>query len=839
MKRKNKVLYISLIIIIILAINIIIDPTHIFGSKTDWINQHTIFPDYFRQTFYKTKDLLPNFAPHIGAGQNIFNFSYYGLLSPIILISYLFPKVEMTTYIIISNIILLILSTILLFYFLNKHGKKKDQAFLATIILIFSSSLFFHFHRHFMFVNYMPFLIAGLIGIDHYFDSKKRTLLTISTFFMIMTSYYYSIIGIFIFIIYGIYTYIKKKGKIIAKEFIIDGIKFLIPIVVAILLAAFFLLPTAHVILAGRGSKEVPQSLLKLITPTTNIEAIVYDTYSLGLTAIVIIALLHFATTKEKENRFLSIALIATITLPIIIYLLNGGLYIRNKIFIPFLPIMGLILIRFLNDLSKKKVNLKKLFLITIIIFLASLLSFHKIPLYFFMMDALITFIALLLYTKKEKKQLFIIPTIIIVMINWYVGQYNDNYVEKDFLKNTFDKQTEKMLSSHLEEEKYMTRSANLDNVLYTVNKTISPKYYTTSIYSSTFHKDYHYFQQQVFKNPLPNRNTLMLTQSNNIMFQTFMGIKYTISSKKASIGYQPIKKVGKTYLYQNENVMPIGYATNRIINRKDLKTLPYPQQEEALIANIITEHENTNFHFTGKSKEIFQDYLHPLKTKNLEIRKKGKKYIIDAKKDTKIKIPLQRTIKNEILFITLKIHNQTTCNLPNQKIGINGTYNKISCTESEYQNHNNIFHYVLSKNEEWNEVTITIGEGHYVLSDFKTYILDYNEIKDRVKTVDKWYAENKRTNEIEGKIYVRKDGYFATSIPYDKGFTIWVDGKKQDFEKVNTAFLGFPIKKGKHHIKMTYHSPLLKEGIILSIIGLCSFIIIIALDFKKKKEAL
>ena len=49
-----------------------------FGSDTDWIAQHTIIPDYFRQMFYATGKLIPNLAFNYGGGQNIFNFSYYG-----------------------------------------------------------------------------------------------------------------------------------------------------------------------------------------------------------------------------------------------------------------------------------------------------------------------------------------------------------------------------------------------------------------------------------------------------------------------------------------------------------------------------------------------------------------------------------------------------------------------------------------------------------------------------------------------------------------------------------------------------------------------------------------
>lgn len=37
----------------------------VFGSKVDWISQHSVFPDYFRQQFYDTGDFFPEFAAGI------------------------------------------------------------------------------------------------------------------------------------------------------------------------------------------------------------------------------------------------------------------------------------------------------------------------------------------------------------------------------------------------------------------------------------------------------------------------------------------------------------------------------------------------------------------------------------------------------------------------------------------------------------------------------------------------------------------------------------------------------------------------------------------------------
>ncbi len=63
----------------------------IAGSQIDWISQHTVLAEYFRQRFYSTHEFFPQFASELGGGQNIYNFAYYGLYSPLVLLSYAFP----------------------------------------------------------------------------------------------------------------------------------------------------------------------------------------------------------------------------------------------------------------------------------------------------------------------------------------------------------------------------------------------------------------------------------------------------------------------------------------------------------------------------------------------------------------------------------------------------------------------------------------------------------------------------------------------------------------------------------------------------------------------------
>lgn len=100
---------------------------------------------------------------------------------------------------------------------------------------------------------------------------------------------------------------------------------------------------------------------------------------------------------------------------------------------------------------------------------------------------------------------------------------------------------------------------------------------------------------------------------------------------------------------------------------------------------------------------------------------------------------------------------------------------------------------------------------------------------------ITKAEIQNIFNNKITSTINVDTDGYLVTSIPYDIGFTIKIDEKIVEKQIVNTAFLGTKIQKGNHKIEIIYESPLLKEGKIISILGITAFIIIAFKENKKK----
>ena len=100
------------------------------------------------------------------------------------------------------------------------------------------------------------------------------------------------------------------------------------------------------------------------------------------------------------------------------------------------------------------------------------------------------------------------------------------------------------------------------------------------------------------------------------------------------------------------------------------------------------------------------------------------------------------------------------------------------------------------------------------------------------------WKLTSAKGNHLSGTIHAQEDQMLFFSIPYDKGWTVKIDGKKVKTKALGKAFLTVKAPEGKHKVSLTYVSVGFKEGAILSIAGFVVFILIMAFFRRKKKAA-
>ena len=812
----------------------------IFGAKVDWLSQHSVLPDYFRQQFYATGKLFPEFAANLGGGQNIYHFAYYGLYSPLILPSYLLPFVKMSDYIMAVSITGLTASVLLFYYWLKSRKTDTGTAFILSLMFLLAGPMIGQYSGQIMFVDYMPFLCLALIGVDRYFEQEKSGLFTVSVFLMIMTSFYFSIGGMLSLVLYGLHRYFEQRegNRVTVRSFLRDGLCFVRSMILAVLMSGFFLVPTALALTGGR-SKEQNISFASFFIPQITVERFAYSIYGIGLTTLVITVLLTGLLYRKVYEKVLTYGCVIVLVIPVFAYLLNGGLYIRDKVFIPFLPLLCYLISIYLEKCRKRELSfiagIVPYIITTIFVYIARNQfvskgigkSIWKVLL----AESILFLICYVLYCAmkryhKETKEILMLalPSVIClaVTMNTFYQMKPDRYVSRKLYRDVTGEQNRQAIKEALKDDAgyYRTEQMGSDdenaadlNRIWDVDQNI------TSIYSSAYNPDYQTFRQKTFGLEEPFRNGMMQSVSKNPVFQRMMGVRYIVSDSDVP-GYTLVKKCGTTGIYQNKDAAPVMYATDRVMTEEEYKKLAFPYNQTAFL-----EYAVVGEHTESLDQNIMTAYA-PVSLKMDNNRTTG-----GAEQKT-----MQQEGKKQILFLRFRVDNAH----PNKDVAvwINGIRNKLSAKDHVYYNENKIFTYAVPLKDGEDNISVTFGKGKYRLRHVQAYLGSLPERSELLYQseiqVDKKQTED---NVIQGTIRVKKDGWFITSIPYDKHFKIYIDGKETEIQKVNTAFLGCKIESGNHELKIIYHAPGTTTGKVLSLIGIAGFVLVLVQEKRKQKN--
>ena len=839
-KVKRYIPYLLLTGLTLFFCRIFVGRYGIFGAKVDWLSQHSVLPDYFRQQFYATGKLFPEFAANLGGGQNIYHFAYYGLYSPLILPSYLLPFVKMSDYIMAVSITGLTASVLLFYYWLKSRKTDAGTAFILSLMFLLAGPMIGQYSGQIMFVDYMPFLCLALIGVDRYFEQEKSGLFTVSVFLMIMTSFYFSIGGMLSLVLYGLHRYFEQReeNRVTVRSFLRDGLCFVRSMILAVLMSGFFLVPTALALTGGR-SKEQNTSFASFFIPQITVERFAYSIYGIGLTTLVITVLLTGLLYRKVYEKVLTYGCVIVLVIPVFAYLLNGGLYIRDKVFIPFLPLLCYLISIYLEKCRKRELSfiagMIPYIITTIFVYMARNQfvskgigeSIWKVLLAesILFLICYVLYCALKRYHKETKEILMLaLPSVIClaVTMNTFYQMKPDRYVSRKLYRDVVEEQNRQAVKEALKDDDGYYRTEQMgsdDENSADLNRIWDVEQNITSIYSSAYNPDYQTFRQKTFGLEEPFRNGMMQSVSKNPVFQRMMGVRYIVSDSDVP-GYTLVKKCGTTGIYQNKDAAPVMYATDHVMTEEEYKKLAFPYNQTAFLEYaVVGEHSESS------DQNIMTAYA-PVSLKMANNRTTG-----GAEQKT-----MQQEGQKQLLFLRFWVDNAH----PNKDVAvwINGIRNKLSAKDHVYYNENKIFTYAVPLKDGEDTISVTFGKGKYRLRHVQAYLGSLPERSELLYQseiqVDKKQTED---NVIQGKIRVKKDGWFITSIPYDKHFKIYIDGKETEIQKVNTAFLGCKIESGNHEVKIIYHAPGATTGKVLSLIGIAGFVLVLVQEKRKQKN--
>lgn len=746
-----------------------LSPQNFFGSEGDWISQHVGAAENIRQMILSTGTLFPQYSA-AGGGCNIYDYAYYGLYRPDVLCSCLFPDIEMK-YFIAGYALLCMVMSVNLCYLWLRERKVCEGCALFSALLLSCASCFFHAHHQIMFVNYLPFLILALMGIDRLLEKRKSGLMIFGLTMICFHSFYYAPCCYIVCLLYGI-DQIKGDEWRKNRYIVVDAVR---NVLLSMGIAAVLLLPTAMNILSTeKDAGAFMNEGLQLVDLT--FKGLLFTPYGCGMTFISLCCLVIALTRKSR--RFMAASILIAMTIPAVSWILNGFLYARGKILIPFLPLIIWICgdtVAYLQErLVEKGVSLE--------------------------------------WIHRGIPVLLIIPMLTSLSVN----QSEDYIAADDQRQSRFTLQE---IDEFTIDKRY--RFDWLSNPFVNSNLVGGGGTYKTAMYSSIYNSGYGTFYYDTMKNPISLRNRVVLMPSQNPFFHYFMGIRY-IQCHRSHIpeGYTAIREKDGYVLAENENVLPIAYGTSKTLDMDVYEQLDFPEDLEALCRYTVVQ--------DGLNQDrLNQNFDSKIEAADFDAILTG---TIEPGSQT---LSLKKPLKHKILMI------QFTVDDPKKKgveITIDGVQNCLSSASAPYPNHNQTFTYIFAVKDGTKELAVEASQGEWTISDLQVYLMDMSHLG-----LDEFYmAEESATKDgntmFAGKIEMKQDGHFVTSFPYRKGYRILVNGQSRDIERVNTAFVGFSLDQGVHQIEINYEAPGFEPGLTLTCISIVVSLLLLIWERKRER---
>lgn len=765
----------------------------ILGSDLDWVNQHSVLPDYFRQRFYDTGQLFPDITWNLGAGQNIYNFSYYGLFNPIIWISYLLPFVPMSLYIQITSILSYGASVVIFYCWLKK--KCDDRITLAcTFLFLLAAPLVYHSYNQLMFVNYMPFLCAAFLGVDKYVEEKKKALLLCSVCGMILTSFFFSIGGLLALGIYGASKFTEKG----IKEFLKNSVSLAGVLLHSVLLCGILLIPTAFVLFGRGGSGSHAEMAVSLFTVQPM--RFLYTPHGVGMSALALIALFDDMICRRKwQEKFLSVSLFLIFAIPFVGYVLNGGLYDKGKVFIPFLPLMCMEVAKYIDRIKKRESTFRDIlpYLITAIFLIAG-------KTFWALLDCGVMLVCFLIRKRFSAFPLAVwVSCVILFCSGWTINKGSDHIIPKEDYEKILDRDTKAEVEEILEKDTgwyRMEEQQGGKKELQDINRIEDSRQWITSMYSSAYNEEYYKFRRETYDINEHFRNNMMQAVSDNPLFLQLMGVKYVIGNHPLA-GYELLEEGENGNLYVNSHAAPIGYVTNEVVSKKNYQTLDFPANQTAFLWKAVTESAGDDGDFPVMNTCPLE--IPEINEEENQIKKTSFGWSFSLSTEKKVSIPMKDVpMTEDLLSVRFQVKNKKDKDM---YIRLCGQTNRLTAKSHEYANHNESFAYTVTLNPENQTADFIFGPGEYEISNLEVFTGNLSELRN-----EKLYETPLKLEKTEGDTLIcsvnnKEAGYLITSIPYDEGFEIHINGEKTSVEKVNTAFVGAKVPKGKCTIEISY----------------------------------
>lgn len=302
--------------------------------------------------------------------------------------------------------------------------------------------------------------------------------------------------------------------------------------------------------------------------------------------------------------------------------------------------------------------------------------------------------------------------------------------------------------------------------------------------------------------------------------------------------GYKEIdtKKEGKTnyHIYENSYALPLGYAYDSVISEEELARYSALERQEIMLqAAAVAEPDDTFLiddapvFSTSEEAEITDYQAQGLKIKGntAEILKPGATLTLSFK-----------GLENSETYLVFDGFLNSAKNNDEHLVKLSldcGDYKRnvdFRSANHTYSTGQDIYLFNMGyRKEAASEITVTFKDtGTFTFDSLKVCCQPMERYGDYIANLSENALENIEisSNVITGNISADKKKFLVLSIPYQKGWTAYVDGQKTDIQKANLMYSGLFLEEGEHQIRLEFERPGIKASLCISAAGIVIFII-------------
>lgn len=800
-----------------------------------------------------------------GGSSFLGNYLNY-LSSPLSFLIFLFDKEDISYAITFIVAFKCILSATSFSYYLKKSFNKDNYFLSAFGILYAFSAYFLAYYWNVMWLDAMIMLPLIALGIEKIFKTGDIKLYTVSLVILFFANYYMGymccIFAVLYFFVCFINTY-SNDGKLnenavyekkystkalMNNVFINRGVKFAFASIIAALICAITLVPVFMILKnSSATSGTFPQTfksyfdLLDLITShfallETTIRSsgdnVLPNIYTGILTFILLPLFLVNNKIKLKEK--------ATYVVLIIFFVFcfnnNCAEYIWHAFHFPndlpyrysymysfIIAVMGYKTILNFKGIKVKDIAYTGLAIISFVIicqkFLTNKMTNSTIYATIIFVALWCGFLFLLKNKNAQKKTVsFVLVTFILceTIISSIVGlplnQDNKNYKEN--------------YKTYTDAINYID---NKDSGFYRtelcyLNTRMDPAYYGyngISVFSSMAYESYSQLQSSLGmqSNKVNSYTYNTQTPVYNMMFNIKYLIQTDVSLAPSSNLYKKIYTTSdkKSNVYESKYNLPIAYCVNSKID--DWVTdegNPFEIQSDFVklatgYSNLFkpVEYNSTDF------DAVSGDDVTENGTYWLEKSDSSSNYGTET-------VSLSPTIDGN-LYLYVKSSDLKTITVNSEKVSdITQSMEDAYILDLGYHN-------------KGDEVLVSLDastmESESTSFDFYCYTADDTVVKNMYNSLagNSLNVESYSDTTIKGTVKAKENCYLYSSIPYDDGWSVYVDGKKAETFEIGGTLLAIELTPGQHKIEYKYFPVGFLYGIIISavtVFGLCVFYI-------------